>query len=96
MKLLLLCCNVLLLGSLASCGHREHLGPGVGRATHLVRHRQQIYPEATEARPAGLDSEEAALIHSGYKKRIGGGQTETRDAPSRVLLIEENKDARAR
>ena len=93
MKTLGLALMLLAGGALCGCGARVHIHPDHGRASHAYWVKQRLY-EAEKGAPRGLDSEEAALIHQGYRKRSGGGEVEGKDSPSRVLLLQEDKGGR--
>ncbi len=81
----------------AACGPREHIRPDFGKYTHEYLARQQIFREAAKGSPLGLDSEEAAVINSAYRKNMGAaGAQEAAGSPSRVLLLQENPDVKPR
>jgi hypothetical protein len=78
---------------LAGC-HSEHLGPNYGVRTRAFFAKQRVHPTAARDNPSGLDSEESALIHASYRKNMGGkGTAEPKESPSRVLIVEENKES---
>ena len=98
MKLLIVRQCVLLvvtaIGALliVGCGGREHIDPNYGVRTHHYFERQRVFARAAEDNPKGLDSEEAALIQTSYRKDMGGsGRDEPKESPSKVLLVQENK-----
>jgi hypothetical protein len=78
----------------AACGSREHMRKDHGRARAEFDQRQRIAAEPAQGAAIGLDSEEAGIILKTYRKTIGekdaGGPKE---APPRVLILEEPKDA---
>ena len=77
----------------AGC-HSEHLAPNFGVKTRTFFAKQRVYPAAAESNPSGLDSEESALIHASYRKDMGGsGKAEPKESPSRVLIVQENKQS---
>lgn len=87
------CAGLLALGG--GCADREHLRKDYGRRFHQRLIKQRIYRTAASGIPKGLDSEEAALIHAGYRKQMGGRQArEPSDSPAKVLLVQDTKKGR--
>jgi hypothetical protein len=78
-----------------ACGSREHMSDGYGRNQRTFFARQHVYARAATGSPAGADSEEAAVIQANYRKTLGAEHQDTsKDAPSRVLLLETNPNAK--
>ncbi len=75
---------------LAACGGREHLREDFGKRTHLYFALQHVRSDAAPGAPAGLDSEEAGIVYTTYRKQIGK-EVPAQDAPAKVLLLEEPK-----
>ena len=83
--------SILLLGG---CASREHLDSNFGIRTRAFLAKQRVYPTAAVENPKGLDSEEAAIIHGNYRTQLGSKECDTPNAASsRVLVLEEGKDA---
>jgi hypothetical protein len=81
---------VTMLG-LTAC-HSEHLHPNYGKKTQAIFAKQRVFPRAAQSNPSGLDSEEAALIHTSYRKNMGGtGAAESKESSSRILIVPESK-----
>lgn len=80
---------------LAGCANREHMSEDYGRKSRVFFARQHVHDKATAGSPSGLDSEEAALIQTSYRESLGAEQASpSENSNSRVLLIEEPKDAK--
>jgi hypothetical protein len=74
------------------CASREHIDPNYGVRTRTFYERQRVYSQASRDNPQGLDSEEAAIIHGTYRKKLGGEKkSEEKESPSRVLILDDNK-----
>jgi hypothetical protein len=81
--------------ALAACANREHMSEDYGRKSRVFFARQHVHDKATAGSPSGLDSEEAALIQASYRESLGAEQASpSASSSSRVLLIEEPKDAK--
>lgn len=70
-----------------ACGSREHMETDYGHRSAEFWKRQKVYADVQQETPKGLDSEEAALVHAGYRKDMGGGQQPQQ--ASKVLLLED-------
>ena len=68
-----------------------HISPDHGKALHKYFKKQRIWEEPAEGELAGLDSEEATLIHAGYRSDFGGKAGATPTQSGRVLVLEEGK-----
>jgi hypothetical protein len=78
-----------LLGLAGACANREHIRDDFGVKTRTFLTKQHVHAEAATDSPTGLDSEEAALIQSSYRNKLGG---DARPGESdQVLVIEEPK-----
>jgi len=75
--------------ALAACASREHMSDSYGRSSRAIFAKQHVYAQASTGSPGGLDSEESALIQSGYRKSLtgGSGDQQSKDSSSRVLLL---------
>ena len=74
----------------AGCGGGAHLSDSYGRRTRATFAGQRVAAEPAREAPAGLDSEEAAIVHGAYRESLGAPKARASDdAGSRVLLIEE-------
>ena len=71
-----------------ACANREHMREDFGERTREFKTRQRVHPDAAKGSPTGLDSEEAAMIHRGYRGAMGGGTTKQGGA-DRVLVLED-------
>ena len=84
---------VLLLGAgalCAACGGGAHLGEQYGRSVRAATAAQRLAGEPAKAAPSGLDSEEAAIIHSRYRTSLGAPKpAANEDLGGRVLVVEE-------
>jgi hypothetical protein len=77
---------------IAGCPSREHIRPDFGQKTRANFAKQQVFPRAAPDRPQGLDSEESSIIYANYRENLKGeGAEEPKEAPSRVLVVEEGK-----
>jgi len=87
---------VVLFGAfVAGCANREHMSENYGKQSRTFFARQHVHPTATSGSPAGLDSEEAALIQTSYRKTLGAPSAPAQsNTSSRVLLLEEAKDGK--
>jgi hypothetical protein len=86
---------VTLLVPLAACGGHPHLHESYGRSNQAAFAAQRIDPQPAQGSPAGLDSEEAALIHGSYRHTLGAPRSKAAEPSAKVLLIEEtDKNAR--
>jgi hypothetical protein len=75
----------------AGCPSREHIRPDYGQRTRGYFARQRVHPQAASDRPKGLDSEESSIIYANYRENLKGeGAVAPREAPSRVLVVEES------
>lgn len=75
------------------CGGGAHLSDDFGQRSRAAFRAQQVEPQpkAEDQAPAGLDSEEASIIHGQYRKSMGAtGRTAPQGEP-RVLVVEEPK-----
>lgn len=78
-----------------SCASREHMSENYGKQSRTFFARQHVHTAATTGSPAGLDSEEAALIQTSYRQTLGAPSAPTPSTnSSRVLLLEEAKDGK--
>jgi hypothetical protein len=76
----------------SGCASREHMNPNYGVRTRAFQAKQRVYSEAAKDNPQGLDSEEAAMIHGNYRKKLSNEKkSEDKASPSRVLILEDNK-----
>lgn len=94
MRLILLMLAGLALVALSGCGPRDHIRPDYGHHARQFFTQQHIYQTPEQEPPRGLDSEEAAAIHKGYRKQMLGEEGAKDTAPSRVLLLEAPKEAK--
>ena len=79
--------------ALAGCANREHMSEDYGRKTRTFFARQHVNQTPAQGSPAGLDSEEAALIQASYRESLGAPKAASpSDSTSRVLLLEEAED----
>lgn len=78
------------LGALA-CGPRLHIGEDFGKASQEFYRRQAVHEMAAKEAPSGLDSEEAAIVHGNYQRKMSGTAAPAPGAQSQVLILEEPK-----
>lgn len=71
------------------CTPREHLRADWSRAVKARFAKQQVFLEPAMDTTQGLDSEEAAAIHSAYRKSLVPGAGES--AEPQVLILETSK-----
>ena len=76
---------------LSACGAREHLRQDFGKRTNAYFDKQRVRTDAAPGGPAGLDSEEAGIVYATYRKQLGKQAEGTKDAPAKVLILEESK-----
>jgi hypothetical protein len=78
--------RVLLAASLAALGcAREQLTKTHGRSFHAAFARQTANPASKAQPPAGLDSQEAAIIAESYRKSLAPKGTQVTEEP--VLVV---------
>lgn len=75
----------------SSCASRENMSPNYGERTKAFFAAQHVHSEAAKGSPAGLDSEEAYIIHASYKKGIGGKKGKIKETGAQVLVLKEGK-----
>lgn len=79
----------------AGCASREHMSEDYGRKSRVFFARQHVHNAPATGSPAGLDSEEAALIQASYRESLGAPPAPAANASSsRVLVLEEPKDGK--
>jgi hypothetical protein len=89
---LLASCLVLLLVFLTGCASREHMRPDFGEKTKTYFAKQHVHQEASTKPPMGLDSEEAAIVQSTYRKNLGKQSgAATKDPGAKVLLLQKDQ-----
>ncbi len=76
---------------LSACGAREHLREDFGKHNESFFLRQHVRTDAARGAPAGLDSEEAGIVYSTYRKQLGKDADSQKSEPTKVLLLEETK-----
>ncbi len=83
----------LAFGLVWACGGGAHLSDDFGQRSHAAFHAQQVDPQppANDQAPAGLDSEEASIIHGQYRKSMGAAARGPSQGEPRVLVVEEPK-----
>jgi len=84
---LLTCATVGLATAAGACSSREHLRDDYGEHVRLFQSKQRVYLQATVGGPSGLDSEEAAAIHKGYRTSLGGKAAAPATGSNRVLML---------
>ena len=81
------------LGPAACTSHYRH-----GRQTRAYFVAQRVSPQGARGAPAGLDSEEASLIHASYRQSMApegyNPQREGNDA--QVLIISDDQQGQGR
>jgi hypothetical protein len=83
----LLACVAALLA--VACADREHIRDDYGQRVRAFQSKQRAYARAATGTPTGLDSEEAAIIHKGYRSDLAGkGEGSGREG-NRVLILGE-------
>lgn len=86
-RLAMITCVVALLAS--ACADREHIRDDYGQQVRLFQSKQRVYAQAATGGPTGLDSEESAVIHKGYRTSLGGKSAGGARDSNRVLILGE-------
>ena len=73
------------------CANREHIRDSYGTEVRTFFAKQHVYAQAVPDAPRGLDSEEAAMIHDGYRKSLGAPAVTSDDESSQALMLREPK-----
>jgi hypothetical protein len=74
-----------------SCAGRAHLTNDFGDRSREHFAQQHVNPEPSTDTPAGLDSEEAEIIHGEYRKNLGATQKSASRSGARVLVVEPDR-----
>jgi hypothetical protein len=85
----LIALTALVLGTLAGCGAREHMGPNYGDKYHQAFQRQRVFQDPAKGAPSGLEAEEASAINRTYRKSMGA--EERKNEATQVLMVQPPK-----